>query len=432
MKITIRHALVVFSIIAAVCGGVLIDKIPTLGWPLSVFGAIGAIYMYWSSEKSKKDSDDLFEATSQLLINSGNGNPYTQLVMNKLSTPGGYAEAAYDLEKALEADPNDPDALALYAQIGAIHYSLRVLVAAPIKSGKFPDPKKIEGVIERGLKTGSRLAEFYCARGIMLDVVGRGAEARHYFFEGEQLQPGWRWRLYTCTSFGIEGDFASALAEIEQARRDGGSGYLVDFHHGRCLAALGEFQEALKMFRRVKRHRGLFYQLAIAMQEAHYFEWQPFRSAYYDFRAAFFAVYYSRSKALDHVSKSVVHCIIPVVLFVGQKITLLATRAPVLRRTKLSTLCALDEPYASLGVALLERQKFLASKKLFLKAVERPARISTWQNLCGTALLTQDWAVAEKACAKLLESSPDSAEFRAYEKAIQDKHTAVGYTMDKQ
>ena len=366
------------------------------------------------------------------MINSGAGNPYTQLVMNKLSTPGGYAEAANDLEKALEANPNDPDALALYAQIGAIHYSLRVVVGAPIKPGRFPDPTKIEQAIERGLKTGSRLAELYCARGIMLDLAGRGAEARDYFYQGEQLQPGWRWRVYTCTSFGIEGNFASALAEIEHARKHGGSGYLVDFYHGQCLAGLGEFQEALKMFRRVKRHRGLFYQLAIAMQEAHYLEWQPFRSAYYEFRAAFFAVYYSRRKALDHTTKAAVHCVIPAVLLVGQKTTFLAARTPILRGTKLSKLFALDEPYATLGVTLIKKGKIVAAKNILLKAVERPARISTWQNLCGAALLTQDWALAEKACAKLLESSPDSAEFRAYEKAIQDKHTAVGYTMDKQ
>ncbi len=427
----IRRALVLLSIIAAVCGGVLIDKSSAIGWPLSAIGVIGAVYMYWSSEKSKEASDDLFDATSQLLINSGAGNPYTQLVMNKLSKPGGYVEAIYDLEKALQADPNDSDALALYAQIGAIQYSLRVSVAAAIKPGKFPDPTKIEQAIERGLKTGSRLAEFYCARGVMLDMAGRGVEARHYFYKGEQLQPGWRWRAYTCTSFGIEGDFASALAEIEYARRHGGSGYLVDFYHGRCLAALGEFQEALKMFGRVMRHRGLFYQLAVAMQEAHYFEWQPFRSAYYEFRAAFFAVYYSRRKALDHAATAAVHCVTPALLLVGQKTTSLATQTQILRGTKLSKLYALDEPFASLGVALIKNRKILASKRLLLKAVERPARISTWQNLCCAALLTQDWAVAERACAKLLESSPDSTEFRAYEKAIQDKRTGVGYTIEK-
>jgi tetratricopeptide (TPR) repeat protein len=285
MTVIAKHALVVVTMFAAAIGGLLFDRYPIFGSILIAAGLVGSVCVYRSSESAEDANEQLLRATAQLMFASGAGSVYTKLIREKMLKPGGHKTAKRDLEKALNAVPDDPDALLLYGGSEVLRYSFRVLVSS---NGRQDDVyrQRIQSVIERGLGTGRYVPEFYCMQGILLDVSGDWEEARRCFSKASDIEPSWRWRLFKSTSYGMEGNYAAALYEIEKALEEGASGYLVDYYYGRCLASVGEFNRAVYLFQRVRRQRGLFYHLAVSLQEAYYFEWRPFMSAYYEARAS--------------------------------------------------------------------------------------------------------------------------------------------------
>jgi tetratricopeptide (TPR) repeat protein len=106
-------------------------------------------------------------------------------------------------------------------------------------------------------------------------------EAREYYTVVGELRGDPYWRLMTSTSYGMEGDYLSSLREIETIIDEGnGNNSTVWFYYGRCLLYLGDYEEALVNFTRVRRARRSFYELLAATEEAHYFSWHPFKSAF--------------------------------------------------------------------------------------------------------------------------------------------------------
>lgn len=262
-------------------------------------------------------------------------------------------------------------------------------------------------MIKRGFKTGKRRADFFRAKGVLLDAENRCEEARECFSVASDLNPGPHWRLLRSTSFGIENRFDEALAEIELAIAEGAEGPLTDFYYGRCLASVGEFSRAIALFSKVKQRWGLFYELAVTMQEAYYDSWKPFRSAYYETRAALFVVRGSPRKAAQHVIMSAVHCFTPIVVRSAQLISRLSKAVPLLKRSRLAKLCELDEPYFSLGNALAKRGRYAAAKKLFTIAAEKAPLARNCLNLCSAAILTGDRELAENTCLRALKIAPN-------------------------
>jgi hypothetical protein len=52
---------------------------------------------------------------------------------------------------------------------------------------------------------------------------------------------------------------------------------------------------------------------------------------------------------------------------------------------------------------LVEKNRFLAAKKMFALAVQKSANIVTLLNYCTAAMHTSDWEEAESACLAALE-----------------------------
>ena len=111
MKVVLKRAILVASFVAGAVGGVIIGSHVFAGALLLIAGLIGTIYSFWSSEMRQDESDLMQQAMVDLFIASGAGNPYTKLVNRKLSR-GGVQYVIPELERALELDPDDAEALA--------------------------------------------------------------------------------------------------------------------------------------------------------------------------------------------------------------------------------------------------------------------------------------------------------------------------------
>lgn len=417
----IKRIVLALSFAAGALGGVIFSAHPVSGVLLLFAGLVGTIYSFWSSERRQDKGEAMLAVTAELLIASGAGNPYTKLVQRKLSRPGVHYVIP-DLERALGLNPDDADALALYVKIGALHLSFRNIAGVRSRPPGFADPQRLEQLIERGFRTGRCLADFYCAKGVLLDIANRCGEARECFGRSSELSPNPYWRLFACTSYGIEGRYGEALGEIELAISAGAKGPLTDFYYGRCLAAVGEYERAIALFRRVERSRGLFYQLAVSTQEAHYFSWKPLLSAYYEMRASFLVVRISRRKSAQHAIMAARHFAIPLLVFSTQLITRAAKATPLLRKSRLSGLCELDQPYFSLGISVARKRQYAAAKRLFAVAVRKAPLARNCLNLCTAAMLTGDWELAERACLRAMEISPGDSLAYQYLDAIRRKN----------
>jgi hypothetical protein len=137
---------VLLSIVAAAVGGVIIDPHRILGLLLVVLGIAGAMYMYLSSEASQGKNEEFFETTATMLSLAGLGNPYTEQIRIRLSKGGRYKDIVSDLDKALEIDPNDMDALALYVTVSALELSLERHLAGERWK---PDGKRLSRLLAR-------------------------------------------------------------------------------------------------------------------------------------------------------------------------------------------------------------------------------------------------------------------------------------------
>jgi tetratricopeptide (TPR) repeat protein len=431
MKVLIKRVVIALSFVAGAVGGVIIGSHPVSGVVLLIGGLIGTVYSFWSSE-TRQDESDLMQGTmAELFIASGAGNSYTKLVYRKLSR-GGVQYVISDLERALELDPRDADALALYVKIGVLQLWLRTVSDIRSRPPAYSDPDRLRQMIQRGFDTGERPADFFCAMGGLLDASKRCAEARECFRRGSELDPNPYWRLFSCMSYGIEGKYDEALAEIEFGISEGAKGPLTDFYYGRCLASVGEFSRATALFKKVKRYRGLSYHLALAMQEAYYFSWRPFLSAYYEIRAALMMARFNPRKATRHLTVAATHCLTPMFVRAAQIIARLSKLIPLLRDSIVAKACELDEPYFSLGNSLAAKAKYAAAKKLFALAAERAPLARNCLNLCTAAILTGDWELAESACLRALAISPGNALATQYLHRIRHKDSSAGHVLHLQ
>jgi hypothetical protein len=88
MKVTIKRAAVIASVVLGAAGGLIFADHPYWGSVLIVAGVAGAVYMYLSSERTQAENEDFFDATAKLMFGSGAGNPYTERIKQRTTKPG--------------------------------------------------------------------------------------------------------------------------------------------------------------------------------------------------------------------------------------------------------------------------------------------------------------------------------------------------------
>ena len=257
-------------------------------------------------------------------------------------------------------------------------------------------------------------------------MMGQHENARKWFLRAATNRTDFYWRLLTCTSYGMEGDYLRALSEIEKALAEGAKGYPFNYYHGRCLASIGEFEAAISMFQEAKKERGIFYELTVSMQEAYYYLWHPIKSSRWELLAALYVIRLSKRKALSHMAIATNHFLLPATIRVAKVLEKVAKRLPILRNSRLAHLCNPDDPFFTLGISMVERGNHIAAKKLFAIAAKQSEQFGTWVNLCSAAVLTEDWQEAERACQHIINKWPNDEGARAYMERIKKREPPHG------
>ena len=424
MKKWLKSTVIATFFILGALGGLIIKTHYFLSLLFIFTGIIGTIYTYLSSENKQRNNEKFFDASAKLLFGAGIGNPYTRMIEDDLLKGGTYKRILDRLDYALEINPNDADALAWYVQIASLHISFFHLVHKHNSQPYLDRYMKVKQLIERGIKTGRHLPEFYIAKGMLLDEVSRYQEARRWYIKAGKLRTDPYWRMQVSTSYGMEGEYLKGLKEIEKAIQEGASTYIVDYYHGRALASVGEFDDALSKFQEAKKKRGYFYELTVSIQEAYYYKWNPIRSANVELLSVLYVFRRDRYAALKHLKHAIVHYCLPFFLGFLQVISRIAQHIPILRNSKIAKLCSPDQPEASLGMALVKQRRYLAAKKMFAIAAKRSVGVKSLLNLCVAAMLTADWEEAERACVTVLQREPSNELAKVYIERIKQKEAS--------
>jgi tetratricopeptide (TPR) repeat protein len=427
MKITLRRILIVISVLAAAAGGVIFDDHKTLGLTLIFIGVIGSVYLFLDSEANQAKSDRFADTTARILALSGAGNPYTQMIEEDLAKPGKYRNILEALDKALEIDPNDVNALAQYVTISALHLSFANQVAPGSVTELNALFAKTAERIDRGLKIGHERFQFCAAKGILLDEIGKHAEARQWFDEVGKVQsfPFPFWRLLKATSFGQERDYVSALQELEKALEEGARGPTFDFYYARALASVGEYDTAIARLNRVRTARGNYYHLLDQLRLCHHFAWHPISTSYFALLSAIYLFPKSRKRSLAHMRDALLALGVPILMKLFDIIEGVARRTPFLRSSKLTKLQDPGNPYVSLGMSLIQSGNYGAAQMQFLRAAKTSNRFNTWMNLCSSSIMLGDWDEAGRAYQYLAKHWPEEIP-AGYGEAISQQTSCSG------
>lgn len=422
MKVTIKRAAVIASVVLGAAGGLIFADHPYWGSVLIVAGVAGAVYMYLSSERTQAENENFFDATSKLMFGSGAGNPYTERIKQRITKSGDYPNVFDDLDKALSIDPNDADALSYYCISAALHLSFRGLASSSNDPAVSKECDRLDHLIERGITTGKRPSDFYSAKGMVLDARGMHKEAREYYARAGELRGDPYWRLMMSTSYGMEADYLSAVREMETIIDEGrGNNSTVTFYYGRCLLYLGDYEEALTNFKRVRRARSPFYELLAAIEQAHYFSWHPIKSAFWGLLAALYLALRNRRKAFKHFRTAMRHVYWQPIIFVAKPIDRITKRLSCITGVKIKRLSHPDEPYFSLGNSLAKMKRYEAAQKMYAKASKSSHSVETWLNLCAASIACGDWNEAERAYNHVMKHWPENEIAKSHRELISNR-----------
>lgn len=246
------------SIILGGIGALIFNWYPLYGGLLIAVGVMGALYSWRRAEATTEEYENFIETQAFLIAKGGLGNTFTQSVKKELES--GYFLTYEDilnrLRRALELTPDDVETLELLSMVLALKLSFGSWVAQDHENSNFRDAvAEAKSLAEKGRKLAPTNHILLSSLGIICDLEGSHEQARHYFLQaGKNIGP--YWRLHVSTSFGMEGKYSEALAEVEKAIEEGASGWMVDFYYGRALNSHARYDEALNHLLRAQRRRG--------------------------------------------------------------------------------------------------------------------------------------------------------------------------------
>lgn len=238
---------VLFTIILSVLVGVgsfLSGIYPTLGIIFSIFGILFGIWQLLSSEIRNRETNRYFEAQACLMADAGIGNLYLQVAKKEFRKSGTFKNIRKYLDKALQIDPNDVEALLVTANIIIKELSFNQWVQK-LKNISDSSWAYAFGLVNRGIRNYPSEHKFLDLLGVLYDIAGKYSLARKCFVKSSKMRQDPYWRLLLSTSYGMSEDYDRSLKEMQKAIDEGAKGWVVEYYYGRALKACGYYREAL-------------------------------------------------------------------------------------------------------------------------------------------------------------------------------------------
>ncbi|MCB7130419.1 MAG: hypothetical protein J3T61_12880, partial [Candidatus Brocadiales bacterium] len=238
----IKDLVVIILLILGGVGGLISEAYPIIGVCLISVGILIAVWQYVASAAKRREQDAFNETLSILFARSGFGNIYKQAIFLDLERKGSTEFLSKSLEKALQVDPDDKEALELHAATLAI--SLSQAARERYFGVSQQAIQHATSVAERGQDLYPSSHYFSDALGILCDVKMDHDVARQWFLKSGRLRNDPYWRLQMATSYGMSGQYDLGLQEMANAVREGAEGWLVDLYFGRALCGVGRYEDA--------------------------------------------------------------------------------------------------------------------------------------------------------------------------------------------
>jgi tetratricopeptide (TPR) repeat protein len=253
-----------------------------LGLSVGVLTALVALWKRLVSEKASQDQESLYLTQAKMMLKGGLGNVFVESMKDEIQQPQSAwpLDLGSRLDKAQTIEPDNQFAMAHNAVACALGVSVRTSRRWPVESDAI---RYIRATCRKGRKLYPTEAMFCDAMGILSDSLGNHKIARAWFEKASKVDPPSQpvWRLRVATSYAMTGEHSDALKQLEQAKSDGLSNWLLDFNLGRTLCALGRYDEALKHLRVARRQRKLRSDIVMWMQTTQNAQMRLYRSAYY-------------------------------------------------------------------------------------------------------------------------------------------------------
>lgn len=201
----------------------------------------------------------ILEAQNVLLASSGVGNVYMQIFKSELGQTGKSPNAIDLLKKAYSLNNNNLETITWLSGTLALWLSRTNWVRgkAPENMQNNRDWRLAKEVAERGLRIDPKERRLMDALGILHDTAGDHELAREWFIRSSKWRDDPYWHFLVATSWGMSGKAAKAIGEIEQAIKEGASGWFTDVSYGDALQHGGQPHEALLRLAEARKARGM-------------------------------------------------------------------------------------------------------------------------------------------------------------------------------
>lgn len=404
-------------------GSLLFGIFPIISSIFIIFGILATLFSLLTSESRNQELDFIFEAHATLLAQHGIGNVYTQAFKQELFRTGSVKNGLRLLEKALDVDPNDMDALSLMSSLMSLYLSLQEWLGAKINSPYFKNAFSLaQNLAKRGNALYPKNHIFCDTLGILSDLEGNHKKARQYFITSGKLRSDPYWRLLLATSWHQSGKNQKAILELKNAENDNAKGWLFNSYYGRALNSVGNFVEAENYLLLAFKERGFRPELIYEISQSYYLRGKFFIAAKYLLILSLRVLSLHLVGGFKFFLQAARYIVIGLACFIAKVTWKVVRHLPFICNLQTKILPP-DEPQFTLGNLMLEKGNFKEAEQNFRSCCEIiPTKAENHANLALCLALQGLKDEAIKACDKSIELNPKDERFKHTKQQIESGH----------
>ncbi len=390
-------------------GGIIFGLHPVLGILLTSAGLLGTIFGIWSSEQQSAENQQQFDTLARLIQTDALPDFPVAVIASKLKRTTSRSGLIKNLLTNLQSQPGDTESLVMLLVCLALDRSFRQWATKSGPIEPFDQVVQLRQLILLALKGPARKhATLFAAIGILRDVQGKHVIAQRWFRRTGRLRPDPYWRLLLSTSYGMSGNHAEAVRQMEMAIQQGAKGWLVDDYLGRSLLHLGKYEQAAFYLEKAYSVRGNSPQLLGDLQDVHYRLGEFATSARYQFVLSALLFLYFPMEAALHFAQASVHLLTAILCKASKALWNVSKRIHWLAEIHVKCLPP-DELHSTLGEILAAEGHYEMAKVHLEKALAIRA-----DNVCNLVNLGVCWAHLNEfpkaigLCDQVLKIDPDN------------------------
>lgn len=414
------NLLISFLFILGGIGSILFGIFPIISSIFIILGTFGSLFSLLTSESRNQELDFVIEAQATLLAQHGIGNVYKQAFKKELFKTGSVKSGLRLLEKALDIDPNDIDALSLISSLISLHLSLQQWLGVRADSSYFKNTfSHAKNLATRGVKLYPKNHTFWDTLGILSDIEGKHNKARKHFIRSGKLRNDPYWRLLLATSWHKSGENQKALLELKKAESEKAEGWLFNFYFGRALNSVGNHIEAENYLALAFKERGANPELLYEISQSYYLRGKLFTAAKYILMLSIRVISIHWVRGFRYFLQAAAYIGIGLACFIAKFCWKINRHIPFFRDFQ-SKILSPDEPEFTLANLLIEKGNYKEAEYNFRSCCEIiPNKAESHANLALCLALQGLKGEALIECNKSIKLNPQNDFFKHTKQQIE-------------